>query len=136
MTRQLAVPSELRVRAVLEELRRQAADEGKAPSVLALARKLGLSNTTFRRHFPHIAREVTESRSSSGGSSGEERQSRLDMVVARNAKLKITNRTLKGHLKLAAAQIQRLASENAQLRQALEASAKVSHIGPARQPRP
>jgi hypothetical protein len=40
------------------------------------------------------------------------------------------------HLKLAAAQIQRLASENAQLRQALEASAKVTHIGTARQPRP
>ncbi|MDG9709674.1 hypothetical protein [Streptomyces sp. DH10] len=96
-----------------------------------------MSNTTFRRHFPHIAREITESRSTPGGSSsGEERQSRLDTVVARNAKLKITNRTLKGHLKLAAAQIQRLASESAQLRQALEASAKVTRIGTARQPRP
>lgn len=136
MTRRLAVPSEPRVRAVLVELRRQAAEDGKAPSVLALARKLGLSNTTFRRHFPHIAREITESRTSSAGSSGEERQSRLDTIVARNAKLKITNRTLKGHLQLAAAQIQRLASENEQLRRALEASAKVTRIGPARQLRP
>ncbi|QIY59448.1 hypothetical protein HEP86_39685 [Streptomyces sp. RPA4-5] len=95
-----------------------------------------MSNTTFRRHFPHIAREITESRSSSGGSSGEERRTRLDTVVGRNAKLKIANRTLRGHLKLAAAQIQRLASENAQLRRALEASAKVTRIDPARQRRP
>lgn len=55
MPRRVDSPSETRVRAALEELSQRADDNGTPPSVLALASKFGMSNTTFRRHFPDIA---------------------------------------------------------------------------------
>jgi hypothetical protein len=45
------------------------------------------------------------------------------VLAARNARLRRANRTLTGNLKLAAAQIQR------RLREALEASRNITHIG-------
>ncbi|MFI9754724.1 hypothetical protein [Streptomyces collinus] len=58
MTRRTDLPSEARVRAALTRLRQTATDTGKRPTVLAAqAREFGLSNTTFRRHFPDIARD-------------------------------------------------------------------------------
>jgi hypothetical protein len=35
----------------------------RQPSVLPLAAKLELSNTTFRRHFPDLAKEISAIRS-------------------------------------------------------------------------
>lgn len=50
-------------------------------------------------------------------------------------KLRQDNHDLREHLDMAAANIQRLALENQQLRRQLEAATKVTRIGPAHGPR-
>jgi predicted ArsR family transcriptional regulator len=133
VTRPADIPAEARVRRVLEEYLTECRDNGRRPSVLTLAARLGLSNTTFRRHFPQQAKEIAEARSRPGvpGRPGEAetQPSRYEVLAARNARLRRANRTLTGNLKLAAAQIQRLGFENARLREALEASSNITHIG-------
>lgn len=87
MTRRAALPSEARVRAALSRLQQQAADTGKRPTVLALAREFRLSDTTFRRQFPDIVRDIADSaRSKTHPASSS--TSRYDQLVARNAKQK------------------------------------------------
>jgi hypothetical protein len=58
------IPAEANVRRVLDQYLTECHDNGKRPSVLALATRLGMTNTTFRRHFPRQAREISETRSS------------------------------------------------------------------------
>ncbi|MFI1949469.1 hypothetical protein [Streptomyces virginiae] len=87
------------------------------------ATKLGLSNTTFRRHFPDLAKEISTIRSNPEPTATEERHpSPYEILAARNAKLRRTNRSLTENLRFAAAQIQHLAVDNARLREGLEAS--------------
>lgn len=135
MSRVGNLPHEARVRKALDELLLQAEETGTTPSVLALARRFGLSNTTFRRHYPDIARQVSDVRrvapSESPARSGA---ARYDTLVARNALLRRANRSLSDHVKIAAANIQRLTLENAQLRHELHAAAKVSSIVDRNQP--
>ncbi|CAL9676221.1 hypothetical protein [Streptomyces sp. enrichment culture] len=104
-----------------------------SPSVLTLATQLGLSNTTFRRHFPQLAKHISVLRSSpsSPPTGVETRPSPYDVLIARNAKLRRANRALTDNLHYAAAHIQRLALDNARLRQALETSHNVTHINQA-----
>lgn len=47
MSRKIDLPAEAQVRAVLADMLAEAAAGGAKPSVLALARRLGLSNATF-----------------------------------------------------------------------------------------
>ena len=61
MTARVQLPSEAQVRQALTELTAQVGT-GPPPTVLALARSLGLANGTFWRHFPEIAREVADQR--------------------------------------------------------------------------
>lgn len=130
MTRPAGIPAEAHVRRVLEQYLTECHDNSKRPSVLALVTKLGMSNTTFRRHFPEQAREISETRSSTGSSTvAETRPGPHEVLVARNARLRRANHTLTSNLRLAAAQIQRLGMENARLREALEASSNVTRIG-------
>jgi hypothetical protein len=111
-------------------------DNGKRPSVLALARTLGMSNTTFRRHFPQHAKEISEARFRREPPAGpEQRPGPYEILVARNARLRRANQGLTGNLRLAAAQIQRPGIENARLREALEASSNITHIGRPGSPR-
>ncbi|MFC7912111.1 hypothetical protein ACWDRX_34925 [Streptomyces nigra] len=49
------LPSLAEVRAICDAL---AAKTGRTPSVLALATRLGLANTTFRRNFPQVCDEL------------------------------------------------------------------------------
>ncbi|MFC0598416.1 hypothetical protein [Streptomyces palmae] len=99
------------------------------PSVLALATKLGLSNTTFRRHFADLAKEISAARSNpESAAAAEEHPSPYAILAARNAKLRRTNRSLTEKLRFAAAQIQHLAVDNARLREAFEDSTKVTRI--------
>ncbi|MFJ2420240.1 hypothetical protein [Streptomyces brevispora] len=98
--------------------------------VLGLARRLGLTNTTFRRHFPEIAREVSERRAAPTTPRGGPTEH--DKLVARNAKLRRRNRDPSNQLALATAQIQHLALRAAQMQEAVEAQAKVSHIADRR----
>jgi AraC-like DNA-binding protein len=130
MTRPADIPAEARVQRVLEEYLSECHDNGKRPSVLALATRLGMSNTTFRRHFPQQTKEICAARSSREPSArAETRPSRYEILAARNARLRRANQTLTGNLRLAAAQIQCLGIENARLREALETSSNVSRIG-------
>lgn len=55
-------PTEEQVREALRYLQDRAQASGRRPSTLALARKFGLPNTSFRRAFPDIAREVSTAR--------------------------------------------------------------------------
>ena len=54
------MPSHDDVRAMLIQLRADTEVTGREASVLALARRVGLANTTFRRNFPGIVAELTE----------------------------------------------------------------------------
>ncbi|MFI7503365.1 hypothetical protein ACIBVL_33830 [Streptomyces sp. NPDC049687] len=129
MTRPAAIPTETRARQVTDQYLNDCHTNGKRPSVLALATRLGLSNTTFRRHFPQLAKEITALRSHPSSPAGHEaRPSPYDVLIARNAKLRRTNRALTENLHYAAAHIQRLALDNARLRQALEASHNITRI--------
>ncbi|WP_406459521.1 hypothetical protein OG782_37150 (plasmid) [Streptomyces sp. NBC_00876] len=84
---------------------------------------------TFRRHFPDLAKEVSAARGrQSPHPAAEMRPSPYEVLAARNAKLRRSNRSLTENLQFAAAQIQRLAVDNACLREALEASSNVTHI--------
>ncbi|MET9512037.1 hypothetical protein ABZX62_26910 [Streptomyces flavidovirens] len=102
-------------------------NEGTRPSVLRLARSLGLSNTTFRRQYREIAQEISGRRSAPTAATASE-PSAYDNLIARNAKIRRRNHQLTDQLKLAAAQIQYLALQNARLQEALEAQTKVTHI--------
>ncbi|HWU05598.1 MAG TPA: hypothetical protein VN520_04205 [Streptomyces sp.] len=136
MTRRVDSPSESRVRAVLEELRQRAGDNGTQPSVLALASKFGMSNTTFRRHFPDIAQEIAALRSAPPTPGAPSEPTRYDRLVARNAKLKRHNRELTETLTLAACHIQRITLENQKLREELEAATGVARLTPIPSKRP
>ena len=130
MSRPADIPAEARVRRILDQYLTECHDNGKRPSVLALATRLGMTNTTFRRHFPQQAKEISGARSSREPSVGARtRPSPCEILVARNALLRRANRILTGNLRLAAAQIQRLGMENARLREALEANSNITHIG-------
>lgn len=129
MSRAADVPAEARARRVMDQYMAECGDNGTRPSVLTLATKLGLSNTTFRRHFPDLAKEISAVRSNPEPAAAAERHpSPYEILAARNAKLRRTNRSLTENLRFAAAQIQHLAVDNARLREALEDSSKVTRI--------
>lgn len=130
----MSLPSEDMVRRTIREITDQAKKTGRRPSVLAVARRLGLSNTTFRRNFPDIARQLGELRRTAhslevAGSTAAQHYLTLQ---ERNARLRQDKQTLEEHLQLAAANVMRLTLENRQLRRELEAATKVTRIEPDR----
>ncbi|MGH3949450.1 MAG: hypothetical protein ACRDSE_10030 [Pseudonocardiaceae bacterium] len=89
----------------------------------------GLSNTTFRRHFPDIAREVGEGRRTPATDVPESpAAAEHAQLVGRNAKLRRENRLLRDHLDLAVANIARLTLRAHRLQSELEAATTVSRI--------
>jgi len=132
MTRNVPDMPEALVRKHLQEVLDTCRETNKQPSVLMLARRLDLTNTTFRRRYPDIAREIADHRAASAAPpSGPTMHDRL---VARNAKLRRHNRELTTQLALAAAQIQNLALRNERLKEALEETSNVTSIN-SRAPR-
>lgn len=128
MTRKVDLPTEAQVLTALAELN-AAASDGRSPSVVALARHLGLTNTTFWRHFPDIAQDVaTRRRTSITPQPRQPSPHHHDELKAQNAKLRRVNRDLTDQLDLAISHIQRLTLENHRLRQELETAAKVTRI--------
>ncbi|MEU8003672.1 hypothetical protein AB0B66_21150 [Catellatospora sp. NPDC049111] len=123
------LPSEQTVRSTLEQLRNEADKTGRAPSILALARRLGLANTTFRRHFPVLCTELTAHEPTPVLDGEPSSYAKLTREVD---KLRRDNRELAEHLELAIANIQRLTMENHGLRQALEAARNVTRLPPQR----
>lgn len=122
MTRRVLLPSESEVRAVLAQLRK--ADGSRLVTALDLARQLGLSNSTFWRHFPEIAQEVADER-------------RISLRIAQTAPadsprvgepdgaLRKENAKLRDQIELAVAHIQRLTIDNEALRDQLETQTNI-----------
>ncbi|WP_433565559.1 hypothetical protein ACQP1O_10085 [Nocardia sp. CA-151230] len=120
-------PDRATVLAELTELRAHAQTTGTRISVLALARRVGLANTTFRRRFPDITAELT----------AEQQATQPPPPAAATddtTKLRQRNRDLRENLDLAVAQIQRLTLENKRLRQELETASSVTHLRPPKTP--
>ncbi|MFZ3491937.1 hypothetical protein ACODT5_46870 [Streptomyces sp. 5.8] len=126
MTRRVPDLPEALVRKHLQQVLDACGEDNSRPSVLMLARRLGLTNTTFRRRYPEIAREISEHRTAPAAPRGGPTEH--DRLVARNAKLRRRNRDLTGQLALAAAQVQHLALRNERLKEALEAASRVTNI--------
>lgn len=121
-------PAEQQVRHALEKMLRDSGESGTRPSVLALARRHGMSNTAFRRRYPGIVAEVTAAWSAAPAQENPSGPSAFDRLMARSSRLKRDNRELRAQRNLAAAHIQRLAVDNARLRMALEDSASVTRL--------
>lgn len=133
MTR-ATIPSRGEVLTALAQLQADAADTGRQPAVLSLARQLGLANTTFRRNFPDIAADLASQ-------AAERRQAppepgHRDQLEEENARLRQENRQLREQIEAAAAVIQRITLVNHQLRQEVEAAAKVARLGDQLLPQP
>ena len=125
--------SENDVRAALTQLQAEADTSGRAPSVLALARRVGLPNTTLRRRFPDLCVQVAAAERRPTGPDDD--GTTFDKLQQDNARLRQHNRDLTENLELAIANIQRLSIDNHALRQALETAQHVTRL-PARVPRP
>jgi hypothetical protein len=132
MTRNVPDLPEALVRKHLQEVLDTCRETNKQPSVLMLARRLDLTNTTFRRRYPDIAREIADHRAAP--TTPHSGPTAHDRLVARNAKLRRHNRELTTQLALAAAQIQNLALRNERLQEALEETSNVTSIS-SRAPR-
>ena len=116
------------VHAALTQMRAEAADGGPEPSVLALARRLEMANTTFRRNYPAVVAELT--RPAAARHLPETAVSRYQELLQATTQLRSDNRQMRHDLDTAAAVIQRLTLENHQLRQQLEHTANVTRIMP------
>jgi AcrR family transcriptional regulator len=101
---------------------------GKRPTVSELARRLGLTNATFWRHFPEIAADIAADIAALRRSTRAARPEPADSHAARIAALTRDNQDLRANLALAIANIQRLTVENQQLREKLEQQTKIVHI--------
>jgi hypothetical protein len=108
---------------------------GKPPRTLALAKHLGLANTTFRRQFPDIAAGLRRIRSTEPGREGAQDSSPYQELKQHNAKLRRDIEELAVHLELAVANIQRLSLENHRLRRERDEATHVTPISRARQRR-
>lgn len=115
------------VRKRLEKMLAVCHDFNRQPSVLAFARSLGLSNMTFCRRYPDLVQEITARRTAPSDEQVHE-PSALDILTARNAKLRRRNRELTAALSLAAAQIQHLTLENVRFRETLDAQQTATRL--------
>lgn len=130
MTRKIGLPSEDEVRQARADLVAQSQASGTRPTVVALARRVGLTNPTFWRHFPDTARQIadlgrtpTDPAPTAAGTTN-----RLHELEKRNTDLRRANQNLTDHLELAVANIQRLTLDNHRLHKELEATAKVTRL--------
>jgi hypothetical protein len=116
------------VQSALSQLRAEADTTGRPPSVLALARRLGLPNTTLRRHFPDICAELATAATPSPPEAPGNRESTYHHLTHEVARLRCDNRNLTDNLELAIANIQRLTLEAHRLRLSLETARKVRRL--------
>lgn len=129
MTARVQLPSDAKVRQALAEL---AAQPGAGqPTVLALARSLGLANGTFWRHFPEIAREVADQRRTAarlGRTTSVQELPADNNSVSELARLRRANRELTDQMEVAIAHLRQLTLENHTLREELEQSRKITRL--------
>jgi hypothetical protein len=135
MTRALDLPTPRAVRDAINAVVTEAHAAGRRPSVLAVARRLGLTNTTFRRNYPDAAAELSTLRHSGPEPAVPNNESAI-ALRQRIAELRQDNLTLTTHLELAIANIQRLTIDNHRLRQELEALRGIATLNERRTNRP
>jgi transposase-like protein len=135
MSQKVPLPSPDDVRQAKASILAEAHATGRRPSVLALARQLGLTNATFWRHYPDIARDVANHRRAAP-SPGTDPADHLGKLEKQIAELRRANRDLTEHLDLAVANIQRLSLDNHHLRQELEAATNITRLKPTIRQRP
>lgn len=113
----------------------EAAAGGAKPSVLALARRLGLSNATFWRHFRDIATETRHNAGDSMAQPGGQnpRRDRAWELASQNVGLRRERDRLADQLEAALGHLRRLTIDNAQLRLDLEAAHKITRLDPGRE---
>jgi AcrR family transcriptional regulator len=131
VSRRAELPAEQHVREVLAQMRAEAARGGPAPSVLALARRLGLSNTTFWRHYRDIATEIRHvAQADTAPADGPALHlGRGAQLAAENARLRLERERLAGQVEAALGHLRRLAIDNARLRADLEQARGVISLG-------
>jgi transposase-like protein len=126
MTPRTPLPNQDDVLAAQTALLAECAELGTRPTVVALARRLGMTNPTFWRHFPQHAEQIA---AAGRRRPNEDRTpGRLQTLEEHNTSLRRDNRNLTTALRLAEAVIQRLAVENRQLLKQLEAARRVTNI--------
>lgn len=108
---------------------------GKPPSTLALAKHLVIPNTTFRRQFPHITAGLNNARLTELAPQDDQHSSPYKQLQKQNAQLRRELEELHTHLRIAAANIQRLTLENHRLRRERDEASRVTPITRARQQR-
>lgn len=127
MTQRIILPSAATVRQAPAEM--STPDQVRRPTVVALARRLGMSNTTFWRHFPDIAQQVADARRSTPArspkhASPEEPEAAQQTIT----RLRDERALLTRDLETAVARIRDLTIENKALRQQLESTAGVATL--------
>ena len=127
MTARPPMPSQQAVHEALSSLRAEAETSGRHPSVLALATRVGLPNTTFRRRYPDICAELTPA-PRRATSTVQTTATTYETLAHAHARLRQDHHDLSEHLELAIANIQRLSLDNHALREALEAARNVTRL--------
>lgn len=128
MTQRVPLPTADDITRAIDALMNEA---GRPPAALAVATRLGMSNATFWRHFPLIARELADSRREANRTV---RRQVADASATNHrstiARLRVENARLLNEVNLAAAEVQRLTLENHGLRTQREQLARVTAIRP------
>lgn len=120
--------TEAGVRTALNELREDAATGGVRLSVLALARRLGLPNTTLRRRFPAICAELATGPAAPGQAAYAAGNTALTSLRQENVRLRRDNENLAANLEVAISNIQRLTLQAHNLAEALEHARGVTRL--------
>jgi AcrR family transcriptional regulator len=133
MSRKIDLPAKAHVRAVLADMRAEAAAGGAKPSMLALARRLELSNATFWRHFRDIAAEIRHTAGDSMAQPGGQNpwRDRAGELASQNAGLRRERDRLADQMEPALGHLRRLTMDNAEPRHDLEAARKITRLDPA-----
>lgn len=124
MNRHAGLPTPDDVQAALSAMSRDC----NQVSALALAQRLGLANTAFRRNFPDVVAQLAQQAPAAADSPARTRPAGARDLANANAVLRTQNHDLRRQLDLACAQIQRLALENGQLRELAHATARVTTL--------
>jgi hypothetical protein len=94
MTRHAGLPTPDDVQAALSAMARDC----KQVSVLALARHLGLANTTFRRNFPDVVAQLAQQAPAAAGTPARTRPEGARDLTHANAVLRTQNHDLRRQL--------------------------------------
>ncbi|MGH3170231.1 MAG: hypothetical protein ACRDN0_30655 [Trebonia sp.] len=91
-----------------------------------------MSNATFWRNYREIATEIRQAPETVGNPVRASQPTNEARLADQNTRLRRERDALAGQLEAALAHLRRLTTDNARLREELEAARDVSHLGTAR----